>query len=67
MAKHQKKGCTMIDKTPGEEPPAAVTQNVPILGKRIQLNVQQAHSGTKRMRHKNIPNKEELLKTEMKI
>jgi hypothetical protein len=38
-----------------------------MLGKRIQLNVQQAHSGTKRMRQTFVPNQEELLETEMKI
>ena len=38
-----------------------------ILGKRTSINICQAHSGTKRMRHNHLPNKEELLQTEMKI
>ena len=53
------------------EKPAPVanhdSSNESLLGKRINLNVCQAHSGTKRMRQTSMPNKEDLIKTEMKI
>jgi hypothetical protein len=43
MAKHQKKGCTMIGKAPVDQQLSTETEKAlkeSILGKRIQINVQ---------------------------